>query len=75
MIPDKRLHIEVVIFFVPEIEFCGLDRHRAVDKHRNLRNTALIFEFTEQVDKLLDILPKCPSLKHINYDDPRSKRH
>jgi long-chain acyl-CoA synthetase len=32
-------------------------------------------EDQEQVDKLLEILPKCPTLKHIYYDDPRGMRH
>jgi long-chain acyl-CoA synthetase len=34
-----------------------------------------IAEDQEQVDKLLDILPKCPQLKRIYYDDPRGLRH
>jgi long-chain acyl-CoA synthetase len=32
-------------------------------------------EDQEQVDKLLEILPQCPKLKHIYYDDPRGLRH
>jgi long-chain acyl-CoA synthetase len=32
-------------------------------------------EDQEQVDKLLEILPKCPALKHIYYDDPRGMRY
>ncbi|MDH4323314.1 MAG: AMP-binding protein, partial [Betaproteobacteria bacterium] len=28
-------------------------------------------EDQEQVDKLLEILPQCPTLKHIIYDEPR----
>jgi long-chain acyl-CoA synthetase len=37
---------------------------------------ALAFaEDQEQVDKLLEILPRCPSLKRIYYDDPRGLRH
>ena len=31
-------------------------------------------EDQEQVDKLLEILPRCPTLKHIYYDDPRGLR-
>ncbi len=31
-------------------------------------------EDQEQVDKLLEILPKCPTLKHIIYDEPRGMR-
>jgi long-chain acyl-CoA synthetase len=31
-------------------------------------------EDQEQVDKLLEILPQCPSLKRIYYDDPRGMR-
>ncbi|HKI63663.1 MAG TPA: AMP-binding protein [Burkholderiales bacterium] len=32
-------------------------------------------EDQEQVDKLLEILPQCPRLAHITYDDPRGLRH
>jgi long-chain acyl-CoA synthetase len=32
-------------------------------------------EDQEQVDKLLEILPRCPTLKHICYDEPRGMRH
>jgi long-chain acyl-CoA synthetase len=32
-------------------------------------------EDQEQVDKLLEILPQCPSLERIYYDDPRGMRH
>ncbi|HEV8645137.1 MAG TPA: AMP-binding protein, partial [Burkholderiales bacterium] len=32
-------------------------------------------EDQEQVDKLLEILPRYPQLKHICYDDPRGLRH
>ncbi|HYD56734.1 MAG TPA: AMP-binding protein [Burkholderiales bacterium] len=35
----------------------------------------VIAEDQEQVDKLLEILPGCPSLKRIYYDDPRGLRH
>ncbi len=34
-----------------------------------------VVEDQEQVDKLLEILPQCPSLKHIYYDDSRGMRH
>jgi long-chain acyl-CoA synthetase len=34
-----------------------------------------IVEDQEQADKLLEILPECPKLKHIWYDDPRGLRH
>ncbi len=34
-----------------------------------------IVEDQEQVDKLLEILPRCPQLKHVVYDDPRGMRH
>jgi len=43
-----------------------------------LRNAEVGFalaEDQEQVDKLLEILPQCPMLKHIYYDDPRGLRH
>ncbi|MEW5864726.1 MAG: AMP-binding protein [Pseudomonadota bacterium] len=32
-------------------------------------------EDQEQVDKLLEILPQCPTLRRIWYDDPRGMRH
>jgi long-chain acyl-CoA synthetase len=41
-------------------------------------NAAIAFAFAEdqeQVDKLLEILPRCPTLKRIYYDDPRGMRH
>ena len=34
-----------------------------------------VAEDQEQVDKLLEILPQCPALKRIWYDDPRGMRH
>jgi long-chain acyl-CoA synthetase len=34
-----------------------------------------IVEDQEQVDKLLEIMPQCPKLKHIYFDDPRGLRH
>jgi long-chain acyl-CoA synthetase len=34
-----------------------------------------IAEDQEQVDKLIEILPQCPSLRRIYYDDPRGMRH
>jgi long-chain acyl-CoA synthetase len=43
-----------------------------------LRNAEIghaLAEDQEQVDKLLEILPQCPALKHIIYDDPRGLRH
>ena len=43
-----------------------------------IQNAEIGFAFAEdqeQVDKLLEILPQCPSLKRIYYDDPRGMRH
>jgi long-chain acyl-CoA synthetase len=43
-----------------------------------IRNAEIRFalaEDQEQVDKLLEILPQCPSLARIYYDDPRGMRH
>jgi len=43
-----------------------------------IQNAAITFAFAEdqeQVDKLLEILPSCPTLKHIVYDDARGLRH
>ena len=34
-----------------------------------------IVEDQEQADKLLEIMPQCPRLKHIWYDNPRGLRH
>jgi long-chain acyl-CoA synthetase len=34
-----------------------------------------IVEDQEQVDKLLELLPHCPRLRHIVYDDPRGLRN
>ena len=34
-----------------------------------------IVEDQEQADKLFEILPQCPKLRHIYYDDPRGFRH
>src|SRR6185369_13368419 len=42
---------------------------------RNAEVGYAIVEDQEQVDKLLEILPQCPTLKHIYYDDPRGMRH
>jgi long-chain acyl-CoA synthetase len=42
-----------------------------------IQNAAIghaLAEDQEQVDKLLEILPRCPSLEHIYYDDPRGLR-
>ena len=43
-----------------------------------IQNTAIthaLAEDQEQVDKLLEILPQCPTLARIYYDDPRGMRH
>ncbi len=42
---------------------------------QNAGITHAVAEDQEQVDKLLEILPKCPTLQHIYYDDPRGMRH
>ncbi len=34
-----------------------------------------VVEDQEQADKLFEILPQCPTLKHVFYDDPRGFRH
>jgi long-chain acyl-CoA synthetase len=34
-----------------------------------------VVEDQEQADKLFEILPQCPALKHIWFDDPRGLRH
>jgi len=43
-----------------------------------IQNAAIAIAFAEdqeQVDKLLEIAPQCPSLARIVYDDPRGMRH
>src|SRR5258708_2713997 len=43
-----------------------------------IQNAAIELAFAEdqeQVDKLLEILPQCPSLKRIFFDDPRGLRN
>jgi long-chain acyl-CoA synthetase len=42
---------------------------------QNAQITHAVAEDQEQVDKLLEIQPQCPTLKHIYYDDPRGMRH
>src|SRR5438045_2845702 len=34
-----------------------------------------VVEDQEQADKLFEILPECPKLEHIWYDDPRGLKH
>ena len=34
-----------------------------------------VVEDQEQADKLFEIMPQCPTLKHIWYDDPRGLKH
>ena len=43
-----------------------------------IQNAEIAFavaEDQEQVDKLLEILPQCPTLQRIYYDEPRGMRH
>jgi long-chain acyl-CoA synthetase len=43
-----------------------------------IQNAAIeyaVAEDQEQVDKLLEILPQCPTLAHIYFDEPRGMRH
>jgi len=43
-----------------------------------IQNASIAFAFAEdqeQVDKLIEIHPRCPSLLRIIYDDPRGMRH
>src|SRR5687767_5836019 len=43
-----------------------------------IQNAAIAYavvEDQEQVDKLLEILPQCPTLAHIYFDEPRGLRH
>jgi long-chain acyl-CoA synthetase len=42
---------------------------------QNAAITHALAEDQEQVDKLLEILPQCPSLKCVYYDEPRGLRH
>src|SRR5258706_5799292 len=50
----------------------------AIEMAFPIQNAAIEFalaEDQEQVDKLLEILPQCPTLAHIYYDEPRGLRH
>ena len=50
----------------------------AQEMHYVLYNAEIEFavvEDQEQVDKLLELLPQCPRLKHIYFDDVRGMRH
>ena len=43
-----------------------------------IQNAAIeyaVAEDQEQIDKLLEILPQCPTLAHIYFDEPRGMRH
>jgi long-chain acyl-CoA synthetase len=42
---------------------------------RNAEIAYALAEDQEQVDKLLEIQPQCPSLRRIYFDDPRGLRH
>jgi long-chain acyl-CoA synthetase len=42
---------------------------------QNAAITHALAEDQEQVDKLLEILPQCPTLARIYFDDPRGLRH
>ena len=42
---------------------------------QNASITHAVAEDQEQVDKLLEILPECPTLAHIYFDEPRGLRH
>jgi long-chain acyl-CoA synthetase len=42
---------------------------------QNAEITIAFAEDQEQADKLLEILPRCPTLRRIYYDDPRGLRH
>jgi long-chain acyl-CoA synthetase len=42
---------------------------------QNAGITHAVAEDQEQVDKLLEILPQCPTLERIYYDEPRGLRH
>ncbi|MGB5081563.1 MAG: AMP-binding protein [Burkholderiales bacterium] len=41
---------------------------------RDAEATLVVAEDQEQVDKLLEVLPQCPDLKHIVFDDARGLR-
>ena len=42
---------------------------------QNASITHAVAEDQEQVDKLLEILPRCPTLERIYFDEPRGLRH
>ena len=59
---------------VPLYQDAVADRDGVPDPER-ARSRIAFAEDQEQVDKLLEILPQCPTLKRIYYDDPRGLRH
>jgi long-chain acyl-CoA synthetase len=42
---------------------------------RDAEAAFVVAEDQEQVDKLLELLPQCPRIRHIVYDDTRGMRH
>ena len=50
-------------------------RRRWCSSFQNAEIAFAIVEDQEQVDKLLEILPQCPRLEHIYFDDARGLRH
>ena len=49
--------------------------HEMVYVFQNAEIEFAVVEDQEQADKLLEILPQCPRLKHVWYDNPRGLRH
>ncbi len=58
---------------VPVYQDAVAEEMRFVLDHAEIRFA--VAEDQEQVDKLLEIKPRCPLLEHIVYEDPRGLRH
>jgi long-chain acyl-CoA synthetase len=58
---------------VPVYQDSVAEEMRFVLDHAEIRFA--VAEDQEQVDKLIEIKPRCPRLEHIVYEDPRGMRH
>ena len=58
---------------VPVYQDAVAEEMRFVLDHAEIRFA--VAEDQEQVDKLIEIMPRCPKLEHIVYEDPRGMRH
>ncbi|MGQ0674924.1 MAG: AMP-binding protein [Rhodospirillales bacterium] len=58
---------------VPIYQDSVAEEMRFVLDHAEIRFA--VAEDQEQVDKLIEIKPRCPALQHVVYEDPRGMRH